>query len=326
MASVDTVTITGNQDMPRLIGRQSRDPFVRRGLRLAVPAALSGTVPWRVIVVSSTASVVVRGGSALARRRGRVCPRSPGPAACTERGDLDGFASSPGSLLRRVSGRRPRSGQRQLANGFHASGAPVLHVRGLRLHLREGAHRGAAFRPATPSSGRRPEAANQRPARRMTRNAPGMSTMDTGGAASGHAGPDRPVAPVGRDCVVSRHAAGRAVHAPLRGSEHGGGPPEIAPLILQSPAGVPVGKGDELMAPSMGGSARSAADDCGMVPTASSSFSRLSCSKPPVDVGCETTTSPNAPAFAGSHDPSVGAGSAPSEPAPTGAHDRRRRT
>lgn len=128
---------------------------------LAVPTAPWEMASQRVIAVLSATSVAVHGGPALARR-GWVCPRTPSPAACPERGDIDGFAPSPDPLLRRLSERRSRRGQGQLAHELSASGAPAVCVRGLRLRFREGTRGGAVLRPAAQPAAPWPQTANPR--------------------------------------------------------------------------------------------------------------------------------------------------------------------
>lgn len=113
------------------------------------------------------ASVAVRGEPAL-MRQSRVLSRTPGPAAHIERGEIHGFASSSGPLLRGLSGWGSRPGPRQLVDGLSASGAQALRVRGLRLHVREGVDRGAAFRSAALSARCEQEAADRSSARRVS--------------------------------------------------------------------------------------------------------------------------------------------------------------
>jgi len=76
-------------------------------------------------------------------------------ATHSKRGEFRGFAPPTGPLLRRLHQRRPRPGQGQLANRSPALGAVALRVRGLRLHLHQGADRGAEVRPTALSTGRK---------------------------------------------------------------------------------------------------------------------------------------------------------------------------
>ena len=87
-------------------------PSENRALRPPVPPASWGTVLQRVIAIVATASTVANSGPASVRR-GRACPRTPYPAARTERGDFRGIAPSPGPPLRQVPDGRPRPAQRQ---------------------------------------------------------------------------------------------------------------------------------------------------------------------------------------------------------------------
>lgn len=143
-------------------------PFSAYAPRPTVPTSPRGTAFKRVIATCSATSVTSWCAPALVRRRGRERPQTPGPAAHTERGDLHGFAPSPGPLLRRLPGRRSRLGPRQLADGLHAPRAHALRVRRLRLHLRQGADRGTLLRPAALPAGGWPEAANRRPTCRVS--------------------------------------------------------------------------------------------------------------------------------------------------------------
>jgi hypothetical protein len=109
-------------------------------------------LPREVIATLTNAVVAVRGETGVR----------------TEGGDVHGFASSPDALLRRLSVRRARSRQRQLANGLPAPGAAAVRVRRLRLHVSEGAGRVPAFRSAAPQAWRGgPQAAEWGAARRM---------------------------------------------------------------------------------------------------------------------------------------------------------------
>lgn len=111
--------------------------------------------------------------------RGRVRPRTPGPAARAERGDIDGFAPPSGRLLRRLPDRQSRPGTRESVDRFSALGAPVLHVRGLRVHVRHRTHRGGSFRPSAPPTAGQ-ETTNHRQARRMIGNTAEMATIHWG--------------------------------------------------------------------------------------------------------------------------------------------------
>ncbi len=136
--------------------------------RPTVPTSPRGTMYARVAGTYSAMSVTSWCAPALVRRRGRECPRTSGPAAHTERGDLHGFAPTPGRLLRRLSGGRARPGPQQLADGLHAPRAHALRVHGMRLHLQKGADRGATLRPEALPAGRWPVAANRRPTCRVS--------------------------------------------------------------------------------------------------------------------------------------------------------------
>lgn len=151
-------------------------PSVFRARRRAVSLPRPGTAPWCV----TAAFLAFDGGTTIARWRGRVCPRTPGSVARTERGDIDGFPPSPRPLLRGLPRWLSRPGQRELAYGFPAPGAPALRLRGLRLHIPQGDHRGATIRPAAPPALRAPAtSASRAPARRMIDDALGkMSTVD----------------------------------------------------------------------------------------------------------------------------------------------------
>ena len=136
---------------------------------LAVPDAQPGTASLRAIAVLNAASLAAHGRPALVRR-GWECPRTPSPAARIKQGEVLGFAPSSGPALRRLHVRRSRPGPRQLADRLPAPGAQALRVRGLRLHLREGVDRGAAFRPAALPAGPSPETTNRSQARRVSAN------------------------------------------------------------------------------------------------------------------------------------------------------------